>query len=197
MRAQATLIIAPYIGQFLSQELASRLVAQFPAAGRPINLTAIEPQQCGSLTFQAERLIDIIPEIHPLHEAHWQETEEHRHGLALDLDYDSMVTEEQNGTMIQYTARADRRLVGNFRMYLRRSRHTGTMFAKEDTLYLAPEYRHGRNSLKFLEYPKASLRAMGIREFRADVKTGAPAAARLLEFRGFKPVGTEYVLIEE
>ncbi len=197
MRAQATLILAPHIGQVLTQELASRLVAQFPSAGAPIDVEAIAPEECGSLTFRAERLLDIISEIHPLHEAHWQETEAHRHGLPLDLNYGEMVAEEQAGTMVQFTARCAGVLVGNFRLYLRRSRHTGTMMAKEDTLYLAPEHRHGRNSLKFLDYPKKSLRSLGVREFRADVKTGAPAAARMLVYRGFKPVGTEYVLIEE
>lgn len=195
MRAQATLIIAPYIGQILTQELASRIVAQFPSAGVPIDLTQFEPAHCGTLTFQAERLLDIQKEMHELHQLHWLETEGYRHGLELDMDYDAMVLDEQEGRLIQFTARAGKQLAGNFRLYLGRSRHTGTRFAKEDTLYLLPHHRIGRNALRLLEYAKKCLMALGYREFRADVKT--PAAGRLLEHCGFKPVSTNLVLIEE
>lgn len=195
MRAQATLILAPHIGQVLTQELASRLVAQFPSAGVPIDLTQFAPVQCGTLTLQAERLLDIQKEMHELHQLHWLETEAYRHGLELQMDYEAMAVDEQEGRLIQFTARADGALVGNFRLYLGKSRHTGTQFAKEDTLYLLPQHRIGRNALRLLEYAKKCLMALGCREFRADIKT--PAAGRLLKHCGFKPVSTNLVLIEE
>jgi L-amino acid N-acyltransferase YncA len=198
MRNELVLALAPLIGQTLTPEAAKAIVDRFEAEGRAIDVAAIAPKQCGSLTFQAERLLDIIPEMELLHQLHWQETEGYRHGLGLDMDYATLVLEEQAGTMIQFTARAEGHLVGNYRLYLRRDRHTQTLFAQEDTWYLMPEYRRGRNALRFLEYPREVLNAMGYHQFQADVADDNPAASRLLEHRGFKRVPkTKYILIEE
>lgn len=198
MRNELVLLLAAHIGQTLTPEAAAAIVAHFEATGRPIDLRVIAPQQCGRLTFQAERLMDIIAEMERLHQLHWLETEGYRHSLGLKMDYDSLVLEEQAGTMIQFTARDGAELVGNYRIFLRRDRHTGTRFAEEDTLYLLPQYRQGRNGLRFLEYPQAALRAMGYHRFEATVKDANPAAGRLLEHRGFKRVpSTSYILIEE
>lgn len=197
MRNELVLLLAPYIGQTLTPGAAESILLQFQPEGHPIDLSAIEPQRCGVLTFRAERLLDIIEEMKVLHEMHWRETEHHRHAEGLHMDYDALALEEQRGTMIQFTARDGDKLVGNFRLYLRRDRHTGVRFAAEDTLYLMPEYRRGRNALRFLDYPREPLRAMGYRKFEADVKDVNPAAGRLLEHRGFKRVPTTKYVLED
>lgn len=196
MRNELVLALAPLIGQTLTPEAAQGLLAHFEAIGRPIDLAAIEPKQCGSLTFHAERLLNIIPEMELLHQAHWQETEAYRHGDGLKMDYDALVLEEQAGTMIQFTARAEGHLVGNFRLYLRRDRHTGKRFAEEDTMYLLPEFRRGRNALMFLDYPKQALKALGYHKFHATVGDASPAC-RLLTHRGFQRVPKSTFILDE
>lgn len=194
MRKELCLALAKYSGQVLTREVARDMLADlFP--DRTIDPAQFGSQRCGSVTFQAELLRDIIPQMHALHQLHWSETEGHRHGLQLDMDYDALLDEERAGTMVQFTARDGDKLVGNFRLYLRVSRHTCTPFAKEDTLYLMPQYRRGRTALRQLEFAKVALMSIGYREFRADVKRTSPAAGRLLEHCGFQAVATEYVLI--
>jgi hypothetical protein len=196
MREQLCLALAKHAGKELTREVALQIVADL-CPDRTLNPTQFGRQQCGSLTFQAELLRDIQGEMHALHQLHWLETEGHRHGLALDMDYEALLAEERAGACVQFTARQAGLLVGNFRLYLRVSRHTRTPFAKEDTWYLMPEARGGRNALRFLDFAGQALRSIGYREFRADNKHSSPAAGRLLLHRGFKPVATEYVLIDQ
>jgi GNAT superfamily N-acetyltransferase len=190
--------MAQHFDRPLTPEIAAAIeLATFTTPDRSLDLSQFPEQQCGRMVFRAERLSEIVAEIDALTALHWQETEKHRHGIPMKVDYDAMVDEERAGTVIQFTARDGAQLVGNFRLYLRVSRHTQTPFAWEDTLYLLPDYRAGRNAKRFLFYARDCLRPLGYREFRATVKKARPAAARLLEHCGFEAVATEYVLIEK
>lgn len=190
--------MARYFDQPLTPEIAAAIEREaFEEPDRAINPLRFAPLQCGSLSFQMERLATIVDEIDALTAVHWNETEAHRHGIPMRMDYPVMLAEERRGTLVQFTARCEGRLVGNFRLYLRHSRHTGTPFAIEDTLFLLPEARRGRNAKRLLFYVRDCLLELGVREFRASTKHTRPAAARLLEHCGFKAVATEYVLIEE
>jgi hypothetical protein len=61
---------------------ADRLATLIPAE----NIQRIEPEQHGDLAFSVERIEGITDEIEPLHRAHWDETEEHRHELPFNPD---------------------------------------------------------------------------------------------------------------
>jgi hypothetical protein len=190
--------MAKHMGKPLTPEVAAAIEAEaFAEPDRSIDPARFAPSVCGSLTFQVERLSAIEDEMEVLHQAHYAETEGHRHSLRLAIDYEALRWEERQGTLIQFTARRSTELVGNFRLYLRVSRHTQTPLAIEDTLFLMPHVRRGRASLAFVDYAGEVLRSLGYHEFRATVKKTNPAAGRLLEHRGFLPVATEYVLIDK
>lgn len=185
--------LASRMGQVLTPETCAALEAEaFAQPDLSHDPAKFGAKACGSLTFQVERFSDILAELHGLHEAHWLETEKHRHGLKLDADYDAAIADEKRGQLLQFTARHDGRLVGNLRWYIRHSRHTNTPYAIEDTLYLLPEYRRGRNAIRFMEFAEQCLRAIGVRELRANAKL-VNGTARLLEATGYKPVATELV----
>lgn len=186
--------LAQHIGQELTPARCAAIeTAIMTPVDRAIDTSQFEPGQCGRLTFRAERFRQILPELHELHQQHWLETEKHRHGLAMNPDYDGMAAQELAGQMLQFTARHEAKLVGNLRMYVRTSMHTQTLYALEDTLYLAPDYRGGRNALRFMEYVERALRRIGVREIRADTKNTAPAGALLMKHMGYEPVATQYV----
>lgn len=187
MRAHAALIIARFLGQTLTPEVAQRLLDAFPAEGAPIDLAQFEPLRCGRLVFQAERGARILDELEVLHAAHWSETEGYRGGLDMKPDVAACLLDEQQGRLIQLTARDAEtgRLVGNFRMYLGTSRHTSLLMATEDTLYLLPEYRAGRNALRFIQYMEYAVAMLGVVEVQLDDKVGNPAVGKLLDFLGY------------
>lgn len=194
MKARIRAALIKRMGQVLDPaccaEIELELLATEDLSIDPAQFGAV---QCGRLTFKAERFADILPELHELHKVHWTETEKHRHGLAMNPDYDAMAAQERAGQMVQFTARDCQSLVGNLRLYVRRSMHTQTLYAQEDTLYLLHDYRAGRNALRFLQYAEACLRAIGVREIRADSKNTAPAVAMLMKHMGYQPVSTQYV----
>lgn len=185
--------LAPHLGGVLTPELCAALEhAAFSQPDESINLGQFEPQECGSYTFATERFAAILPELHRLHEAHWLETEKHRHGLPLAPDYDALVADERAGRLLQFTARHHGALVGNLRVYLGTSRHTGTRFATEDTLFLLPEHRGGRTAMRFVQYAERCLTALGVKELRCTVKL-CNGASRFMEGVGYTPVATEMV----
>lgn len=186
---------------FLGQELTPEVAAQIEMAARYVEDKSHDPDKFGrkeykGLVFQAERFKDIIEEIHPLHEQHFQETEKHRLGFGLNMDYDRLAAYERDGSLIQFTARdaTTGRLVGNIRMYVQTSLHTGTLYASEDTYYVLPEYRKGFAALRFWQYMEDCMLAIGVREIRTDSKV-VNKVHKLNEYCGYKHVANKYVKV--
>lgn len=155
----------------------------------------VAPISCGAYTVGVERFESAAREIHDLHLMHWQETERHRNHIPLDFDYGAQLLREASGRLIQITARDScGRLVGNLRMKLGLSEHSGTWYADEDTLFVHPAHRGGMLAVRMVRYGLDVLRAVGVTEARATAKK-VNRADRLLERCGFTPVATEMVAI--
>lgn len=183
------------LGCVLTPELATEItLAAFDRSERAIDPQACAPRQYRDLVFQAESFRDILPELEPLHRAHFAETERHLDGFALDPDYGYMAERERRGEMIQFTVRdGSGRLVGNLRSYIGTSAHTGNRYAEEDTFYLCPEFRRGRNAVELLIYAIAQLRGVAsVREIRVNSKV-VNRAHRLMEYLGFDHVANQYI----
>lgn len=188
--------LVAHLGQPLTPEVAAAI--EVMAHGRQdesIDPAQFAPQAYKTYTFQLERFRDIVAELHTLHEQHWQETERHRHGIGLNPDYPALLIDEQAGRMLQFTVRdAARTLVGNLRLYLAHSRHTRTLHATEDTLYIVPEHRGGFMAVAFLRYAEQCLRDLGVAEMRADSKLVNNADV-LMRRMGYQPVAMQFVKI--
>jgi GNAT superfamily N-acetyltransferase len=143
---------------------------------------------------QQEYLEDVLAEIKPLHKAHWEETEGHRHGLTLDPDYDYMVSAERNGRFVLFTVRNNKRLVGNCMMYITRSTHTRKLVADEDTIFIEKEHRKGRVGIKLIQYGERVLAALGVTEVRVTVKT-INRAGDLLQALGYQHIANQLIKV--
>jgi len=148
--------------------------------------------ECCSHVLAVERVADVLPELHELHLLHWQETEKYRHGLPFQPDYEAVLASERAGQVVQFTARQAGQMVGNLRVYLQTSRHTGTRFAKEDTLFVHPGHRGGWLAMHLLRYAETVLKGLGVREIRADSKLSNRADV-LMRRMGYEPVSTQFV----
>ena len=189
--------IASRLGQTLTPGVAAEL--EIAILYGPDN--SHDPIKFGSkeykgLLFKAERFADIIDEIHPLHEAHFQETEKHRLGFGLDVDYDAYCVYERRGELIQFTCRdvETGKLVGNIRMFVNKSLHTGTLYATEDTYYVLPEYRRGFSALRFWQFMEDCMKTIGVREIRTDSKV-LNKVHKLNEYCGYKHVANKYIKV--
>jgi hypothetical protein len=164
--------IAHYLGQALTPEMAAEIeVSAYHSEDEALPPSQFGCIQHGGFTIQVERLSNIIPEIDVLHAAHWLETEKYRHGLQLNLNYPALMADERAGRLMQFTVRnAQGALVGNLRMYVAMSRHTQTMMAREDTLYLTPEVRGSFLPVALMRFAEKALLSLGVREIEGDSK---------------------------
>ena len=179
-----------HIGQSLSPDNAADIMVladRIPSLVSPEEIERVQAEQCGEFTFAVEKIEDIENEVRPLHQAHWDETEGHRHGLELKPDYETFARYERAGRYILFTLRRDGRLLGNCAMYLDKSTHTQTLIATEDTLYILPEARRGRVAHKFVAYVENSLKQLGAREIHITVKT-VNKAGRFFGMLGYRHV---------
>lgn len=134
------------------------------------------------ITFQMERFSTIAPEVKAQHVAQWEEVEEAREGLCPNYDY--VLTCEQQGKYVLFTARRDGKLVGNTGCYLYNSLHTNKPAAKEDTMYVVPEERRGRTAIYFFQYCERQLVKLGAQEITVSTKTSNDVH-RLWERQGY------------
>jgi GNAT superfamily N-acetyltransferase len=178
----------------LTPKVAAAIFAAATTRAKPPDLIAFERYEYQGFVFHVERLRDVLDELHPMHVAHWAETERHRAGIALNPDYDAMLFDEQIGRLIQFTCRKGGALVGNLRLYIGTSRHTQTKFAEEDTLYLSPEHRGGFVAAQFLRYAERCVRTLGVREIRANSKLVNKADVLMRRLK-YTPVATQFVKV--
>lgn len=190
MNERLIAILRSSLGVRLTPELAADILTAAEQVQPLVPLSEIkriESEIDGEFIFSIEMIEDITDEIKPLHRAHWDETEAHRHGLPFDPDYETFYRYERAGRYILFTLRKEGQLLGNCAMYLNNSAHTKTLFATEDTLFLLPEARKGRTAMHFVDYVENSLQKLGVSEIDITVKM-VNKAARFFMSMGYKQV---------
>jgi GNAT superfamily N-acetyltransferase len=178
------------IGKVLTPEIAALIAMAsewVQVLVSPDALDQIRPEIRGEFVFACERMEDILEEIKPLHAAHWAETEEYRHGLEFNPNYEKFIRFERAGRAIVFTLRNAGKLVGHFSVYVSESMHTQTLMAREDALYLLPEARKGRTSARLIAYAESGLRQLGVKEIDVSVKV-INRAGRFFRMLGYKHV---------
>lgn len=191
------LALSHHMGSQLTPELAQQIV--FIAGGEADfapDPAAFEVVEHHGYRFGVERLRDLVRELHPLHELHWQETEKYRHGLLLSVDYQQMAAWERSGRLIQFVVRSPSgQLIGQCRMYLARSMHTSVLVADEDTLFIHPDHRGQMLSVRLLRYVERVLvEQMGVQEIRANSKLANNADVLMRRLK-YEPVATQFAKV--
>ena len=187
--------VAAHLGESLTPEVAAAIEAALRTdVDCTIDGNQFARHYFGDYVIAVERLADVLADLHPLHEAHWLETERHRHGLPLAVDYEQMLRRERSGSLLQHIVRdrEDGSIAGHLRMYLGTSLHSGTRFAEEGTLYVAPAHRSGSIGMHLLRFNEQVLRALGVLEVRANSKHITMADV-LMKSMLFTPVATQFV----
>jgi GNAT superfamily N-acetyltransferase len=188
LNTQLIALLKANMGLQLTWDLAADI---YVAAGRietlvnSSDIEQVKPLFYEEMVFARERMEDVVSEMKLLHQAHWNETEAHRQGLALNPDYEIFIRYERAGRYVLFTLRNDGRLQGNCALYLDKSTHTQTLIATEDTLYLLPEARKRQAARQFIKYCENALKSLGVKEINVSVKTVNKAGQffRMLGYR--------------
>lgn len=182
-------------GQVLTPEvIVGLLAAESFVPDAYIDLNGVESDGRAGYVFHVERYAAALPELAPLHKAHWLETEKHRHAVPLNPDYDDFVGMDRAGRLLLFTIRKDGELVGQSTMRLHRSTHSQTLVSNEDSLFLRQDHRGGLMILAFIRYMDKVLTSLGVREVRVSSKL-VNNADKLMIRAGFTPFATQLVKI--
>ena len=201
-QSRLRLALSQHFDERLTPEVCAHIEAiVFDSSDRSIRTDQFEPMEFRGYVIAVESFKAALIELHELHERHWHETEKHRAGLPFNPNYAEFLRMERAGKLVQFTIRKGGALVGNLRMWLGVSLHTGTYFAdtkpgaEEDTLYIAPEHRgHFLLPLTLLRYAERVLISLGMVEIRADSKA-LNRADVLLRRMGYQLVAYKFVKI--
>lgn len=144
------------------------------------------------IVYAVEKLSDCWHEMIGIAAQHWQETMSWQHGKqAFNPSFDRYNQYDQAGWFVMFTARDEGVMVGYGMMYLTPSMHTQRFIATEDTIFLLPPYRKGRNGLRFYEFVEREMTRRGAVEIMVTAKPNTPAS-RLLEHLGCTLVNYQY-----
>lgn len=96
---------------------------------------------------------------------------------------------EAAGFFTLMTARDHGKLVGYFGVYVTASMHSQHLMMMEDTFYLKPSHRGGRNALRFLQFIEDYAQERGVEEimFSCEIDNSS-GIQKLLEYLGYSPV---------
>lgn len=187
--------LGKHLGQTITPEIAMAIeMAVLWPPDESIDPSNFQPLMRDDYCVRVESFRETYRELDVLHRAHWLETEHHRHGIALNPDYEAMCMRERAGRLLQVTARHRGELVGQLRMFIGPSLHTQTTVAEEDALYVAPEHRGTWLAMKLIRYAEDCLIALGVNEIRANSKT-ANRADVLMRRMGYQQVAFQFVKI--
>lgn len=145
------------------------------------------------LTFQAEPVSKVWNELMVLANAHWAGTMSYRRHEPFNPSFERYRQVNESGFFRLCTARDGETLAGYFGVYVTQSMSSQKTMAVEDNFYLSPEYRGGRNALRFLKFVEEQCQLWGVEEIlfscEIDNKSGIN---RLLERLDFHPVIVQY-----
>lgn len=134
------------------------------------------------IVFAREPLESVWNEMMVNARKHWDETQMAKNGETFAPSFDRYA--RYGDAYIVFTVRDEGKLVGHCGMYITQSMHTQELLATEDTWYLLPEYRKGRNAINFYKHVEKEIAAMGAAKC---TMTAAPynGACRIMEYLGY------------
>jgi hypothetical protein len=145
------------------------------------------------LTFQEETVRDCWEEVYPLAYEHHRSSQNYKRHEPFNPRRERYEQYNDAGMFRLLTARDQGRLVGYFGVYLMESMHSQLPIAREDTFYLAPSHRGGRNALRFLRYVEDFISRYAPIEILFSCESdNASGIHKLLQLLDYTPVITVY-----
>lgn len=146
-----------------------------------------------------EKVDDVVNEITPILEEHWEEVAVNKEVIKLNPDFNAYRTLETAGNLALFTARDEGVLVGYFVVIANYNPHyKDHIFAINDVIYLKPEYRGTMVGSELISYAEKRLKEAGTSVLVINTKTHIPFDS-VLSRLGYTHVENTYskVLKEE
>lgn len=123
------------------------------------------------IDIRIEKFADVIEEIKPLLEMHWQEIANNRDVIPLAPDYTRYEAFERAGFMTILAARSAGVLVGYSIFFVMPHPHySTTLFAMNDILFVHPAYRGGSAGLRLIRASEVAMKERGATKISWHIK---------------------------
>lgn len=123
------------------------------------------------IEYKEETYDQVIDEIKPLLEDHWEEIALHKDTIKLNPDYDKYEKMFKSGQMRIVTARDDGKLVGYCILMLYHHIHYKDQFmAMDDIFFIAKDYRKGLTGVKLFIKTEEIMKQYGVKKLSMNVK---------------------------
>ena len=149
-----------------------------------------------NIIFKVETYHEVIEEMKPLFDQHWEEIAIHQDKIKLNPDYSRYEELDSTGMLHIVTARDEGKLVGYFISFLEYHLHyKDHIFASNDICFLLPEYRHAEAGIGLFQYAERNLKDIGVSVIMIHMKTHAPfdTLCEVLEYENVERTYSKYV----
>jgi hypothetical protein len=114
------------------------------------------------ISFAKELLCEVVQEVQPLLERHYEELTRNKDVVKLDPAWDEYAALERAGRFVIFTARDDGRLLAYNAFFLGPHLHYKSLVVgQNDVLWIEHEYRKGITPIRFLKYSHTELKSHG------------------------------------
>ena len=138
------------------------------------------------IEYKEETFDQVIDEIKPLLEDHWEEIALHKDTIKLNPDYGRYEQMFKSGSMRIVTARDDGKLVGYCIMMLYHHIHYKDQFmAMDDIFFIDKDYRKGLTGVKLFIKTEEIMKKYGVTKLSLNVKVHQDVGA-IFERLGYK-----------
>tara|TARA_R110000772_G_scaffold64511_2_gene144274 strand:- start:1682 stop:2146 length:465 start_codon:yes stop_codon:yes gene_type:complete len=145
-----------------------------------------------SNTYQIEKLADVLEEMKPILQKHWEEVALYKDQIALNPDYDKYQSLEEMGALRIATVRSGGKLIGYFISMINPHLHyQDHLYAINDILYLEESFRGADVALELFLFAEEDLKSLGVDVLIIAMKTAKPFDA-LCEALGHSNVERVY-----
>lgn len=115
------------------------------------------------MEYKAEYIKDVLKEIKPLLDKHWEEVAWYKDDIKLNPNYDQYIQMQENNGLLLVTVRHEGKLVGyNINFLHRHPHYKDHIYAVNDIIFLAPAYRHGKIAKELLDTTEEMLKQIGV-----------------------------------
>ena len=112
------------------------------------------------ITLQRETLYEVVDEVAPLLEEHYQELCLNKDKIALEPCWDRYTAFEREDGLLLYTARADKELVAYAAFFSSFHPHYASLrLVSNDVLFLKKEHRTGRTGIRLIKFCEEQITA--------------------------------------
>lgn len=123
----------------------------------------------------------------PMIQQHYAEGSTYRNEVPLRVNWERYQQQEDFGLLVVVGAFDGEELVGYAPICKVPSLfYSDILSAHVQVVYLKPEYRKGRNGLRFMRYLETTAKVLGCNELRLSVSRGRQREAKLAVHLGFK-----------